>query len=93
MHIGIADIAEIDRLSLPELDLLRHQLGVSQKELCEAGEINPSTYQRWLRHIRGQPDGTSPRPLSIKSVRAVLKAKAAAYLASPRVFSEDRLAS
>lgn len=70
MHITFA---QIERMSLVELDDLRHQLRLTKKALCEAGELDPSTYTRWMKHVRGQ-GGCAPQPRSLKTIRNVLAA-------------------
>ena len=69
MHITF-DI--IDRMQLAELDDLRHHLRISKKTLCERGQIDPSTYQRWMKHVAGR-GGCCPQPRSIDAVRRVLR--------------------
>lgn len=73
MHIDIAQLAQIDRMDLPELDMLRHQLRLSKKQLCELGDFNPGTYTRWMRHVQGRPGGCSPMPRSLRMIRQALK--------------------
>lgn len=80
MHIAPTDI---DRMQLVELDDLRHQLRITKRELCEASDIDPSTYTRWMRCVRGLPGGSSPQPRSIKAIRDVLKARIEGLVSSP----------
>lgn len=70
-------------MQLVELDDLRHQLRMTKRELCEASDIDPSTYTRWMRHVRGLPGGSSPQPRSIKAIRDVLKAQIEGRVSSP----------
>lgn len=74
--------ADIDRMQLVELDNLRHQLRLTKRELCEASDIDPSTYTRWMRHVRGLSGGSCPQPRSIKAIRDVLKARIDGCIAS-----------
>jgi hypothetical protein len=68
MHISLD---AINRMQLAELDDLRHQLRLPKKVLCARGQIDPSTYQRWMRHVAGR-GGCCPQPRSIEAVRRVL---------------------
>lgn len=70
MHI---DPTRIDAMNVLELDELRHQLRLSARKVCQAAEINPSTYQRWMRHAKGEPDGSCPHPRTLRAVREVLR--------------------
>lgn len=70
MHI---DPTKIDVMNVLELDELRHHLRLSARKVCEQAEINPSTYQRWMRHAKGAPDGSCPHPRTLRAVRAVLR--------------------
>jgi hypothetical protein len=74
MHI---ESDQIDRMQMPELDDLRHQLRVSKRQLCIAVSLCPSTYQRWMRHLQGMPGGSAPTPRSVRAVREALKQFAA----------------
>lgn len=75
MHI---DLNRIDRMDFAELDDLRHQLRVSKAELCKMAEFDPSTYQRWMRHVQGRVGGSCPLPRSVKAIREVLREVASA---------------
>lgn len=91
MQIDIAQLAQIDRMNLPELDMLRHQLRLSKKELCDLGDFDPSTYSRWMRHVNGRPGGSSPLPRSLRMIRQALKDEVSRRLSSQ--LQSRRLAS
>ena len=59
-------------LGFDEVEGLRQKLGLSQTRLCQMAAINPTTYQRWLRHARGQPGGNCPHPRSLAAVHSAL---------------------
>ena len=80
MHI---DVSQIDRMDFAELDDLRHQLRVSKAKLCEMAEFDPSTYQRWMRHVQGRVGGSCPLPRSVKAIREVLREVAVAKVNAP----------
>ncbi len=63
----------IEDLPIDQLEALRCQLELPQVKLCAECDINPSTYQRWLKFVRGKPGGTKPQPRSLRAVREVLK--------------------
>ncbi|MFA7504254.1 MAG: helix-turn-helix domain-containing protein [Burkholderiaceae bacterium] len=71
------DLREAADLDLPELEALRTKLGLKQAEICRKLEISPSTYQRWLRHIKGLPGGVCPQPRSLNALRAAVLREAA----------------
>lgn len=90
MHI---DIDMIDRMQMPELDDLRHQLRVSKRQLCIAVSLCPSTYQRWMRHFQGLPGGSAPTPRSVRAVREALKTIALLQRGAPDVPELQRLSA
>jgi transposase-like protein len=63
----------IDDLTFDELDRLRGDLGLAQVKLCQHADLNPATYMRWRKWVRGEPGGSEPRSRSLKAVRDVLK--------------------
>jgi hypothetical protein len=70
-HIPI----EITEMTVVELDDLRHSLRFSKKDVCHLAGIHQSTYGRWLKWARGEPDGSQPHPRSIRALREVLSAE------------------
>ncbi len=70
MHI---DVATIDAMNVLELDELRHRLRLPARKICRLSGINPSTYQRWMRHAKGAPGGSCPHPRTLRTVRDVLR--------------------
>jgi transposase-like protein len=68
-----ASAARIDDLTFDELDRLRDDLGVAQVKLCQRADLNPATYMRWRKWVRGEPGGSEPRSRSLKAVRDVLR--------------------
>lgn len=62
-------------MTVIELDDARHSLRLSKKHVCLQAGINQSTYQRWLKWARGEPDGCQPHPRSIRALRDVLQAE------------------
>lgn len=70
---ALADLPLIEDMSLAELHALRGRLGIRQAELCREALIDPSTYSRWMRWLRGEDGGTCPQPRSVEAVRRVLK--------------------
>lgn len=77
-----------DHLGLDEIEVIRAQAGVSQAELSRRAEINPTTYQRWLKYLHGQPGGTKPHTRTLRVVRGAL-----GKLVDERRAQLDRLAS
>lgn len=65
----------IDAMTFEQLDALRECLQLPQIKLCQRGDLNPTTYTRWLRWARGEPNGSRPHPRSLKAVREVLKSE------------------
>lgn len=59
-------------LGFDDVEELRKQLGLSQTRLCQLSMINLTTYQRWLRHARGQEGGNCPHPRSLAAVQDAL---------------------
>lgn len=69
-----ADITtEIDTLNLAEVEALRARLNISQALLCREAKLNSSTYQRWIKFLRGEPGGSCPHPRTMTAVRGALK--------------------
>ena len=73
----------IDDMSFDELDALRAELRIAQVVLCQRGDLNPTTYSRWRRWLRGDPGGTPPTRRSTKVVRDVLKAEMIRRISHP----------
>jgi hypothetical protein len=65
----------VEEMTVIELDDVRHSLRLSKKQVCQRAGINQSTYQRWLKWARGEPDGCQPQPRSIRALREVLSAE------------------
>ena len=61
-------------MDVVELDDLRHQLRISQRDLCARVALHPSTYSRWRKYLRGEPGGSMPQVRSLHALRAALKA-------------------
>lgn len=60
-------------MQLPELEALRLELKISRAQVCRLANINTSTYDRWLRYIRGEPGGNCPQRNKLRQVRVVLE--------------------
>ena len=63
----------VDAMNVLELDELRHTLRLSARQVCLRSGVNTATYQRWMRHARGQPGGSCPHPRTLAAVREALK--------------------
>lgn len=63
----------IDGMDLAHLEVARRVLGVSKAELCRQADVNPATYQRWMRFLRGDRGGTSAHGRSLRAIREALK--------------------
>jgi len=63
----------LEEMSFAELDQLREEIDLSQAKLCQRGEINPASYSRWRRWVRGDEGGYKPHPRSLKAMRDVLR--------------------
>jgi hypothetical protein len=71
MHVKLQN--SIEMVNFRDLEALRCRLGISQTRLCQRAEINPTTYQRWLRNMRGESGGSAPHRRSLAAVSAVLR--------------------
>lgn len=69
---------DLDELSFPELDDLRHRLRLTQKRVCEEASLDPATYHRWLKWAHGEDGGSRPQPRSLKALRDVLRSHVSA---------------
>lgn len=67
----------LQNCTFPDLEHLRGQLGVRQAQLVRDLEISASTYQRWLKWMRGQDGGSQPQPRNISALRSVVARYAA----------------
>lgn len=73
----------IDEMDFPELDALREQIGLTQFAICARSEINPGTYTRWRRWLRGEAGGSRPHKRSLRAVRDVLRSELNRRAAQP----------
>jgi hypothetical protein len=79
-HMHIPMQKTIDDMAFDELDALRIQLRLSQAVVCQLGEFNPTTYGRWRRWARGEPNMSGPNRRSIKMLREILRKEASRHL-------------
>lgn len=63
---------QVEKMNVPELDELRHQLHLSKAQVCQRGALHPSTYTRWMKYFQGEPGGSCPNPRSVRALREVL---------------------
>ena len=71
MH-NVIRTSHFDHLGLDELEAVRAQAGISRAELVRRAEINPTTYTRWMRFLRGEPGGGRPHARTLGVVRLAL---------------------
>jgi hypothetical protein len=79
-HMHISMQKPIDDMSFDELDALRVQLRLPQAAVCQLADFNPTTYGRWRRWARGEPNVNGPSRRSIKLLREILRREAARHL-------------
>lgn len=90
MH-NINSHSNFEHLGLDELEAIRAQAGVSRAELVRRASINPTTYTRWMRFLRGEPGGGRPHARTLGVVRCALRSLIAER--RQRLEQIDRLAS
>jgi transcriptional regulator with XRE-family HTH domain len=72
MHIP-TDATALDRMTIVELDDLRHMLRLEKGDLCRRAGVSPSSYWRWMRFARGESKGVEPHPRLLGAVREALR--------------------
>lgn len=60
-------------LTVADLEVLRQRLRLPKSVVCKKADINPVTYQRWMKYVRGERGGSNPRRSSVRAIREVLK--------------------
>ncbi|MBJ7535304.1 helix-turn-helix transcriptional regulator [Rhodomicrobium vannielii ATCC 17100] len=59
---------------LEEIETHRQKQGLTQRQLCRAAGVNPSSYTRWLQFMRGSPKGACPNMRTLSRVSEALMA-------------------